>query len=98
MRDREFVREPYVAVEVWIDLQTKFVISQTKFLVLQTNFVCMTDHKLENMRQASPGDRSKAKHWGGGGGGGGGHLGAHRRTLGPHVAVAHKRVAKIGCE
>ena len=63
MRDREFVREPYVAVEVWIDLQTKFVISQTKFLVLQTNFVCMTDHKLENMRQASPGDRSKAKHW-----------------------------------
>ena len=52
MRDREFVREPYVAVEVWIDLQTKFVISQTKLLVLQTNFVCMTDHKLENMRQA----------------------------------------------
>ena len=52
MRHREFVREPYVAVEVWIDLQTKFVIIQTKFLVLQTNFVCMTDHKLENMRQA----------------------------------------------
>ena len=92
MRDREFVREPYVAVEVLIDLQTKFVISQTKFLVLQTNFVCMTDHKLENMRQAF------GRAGGGGGGGGGGHLGAHRRTLGPHVAVAHKRVAKIGCE
>ena len=84
MRDREFVREPYVAVEVLIDLQTKFVISQTKLLVLQTNFVCMTDHKLENMRQAF--------------GRGGGHLGAHRRTLGPHVAVALKRVTKIGCE
>ena len=42
MQHREFVREPFVAVEVWIDLQTKFVIIQTKFLVLQTNFVCMT--------------------------------------------------------
>jgi len=85
MRDREFVREPYVAVEVLIDLQTKFVISQTKLLVLQTNFVCMTDHKLENMRQAF------------GWGGGGGYLGAHRRTLGPNLAVANKRAAKIGC-
>ena len=52
MQDREFVREPYVAVEVSIDLQTKFVIIQTKFLVLQTNFVCMTDHELENMLES----------------------------------------------
>ena len=36
------LREPLVSVEVWSDLQTKFVIIQTRFLILQTNFVCMT--------------------------------------------------------
>ena len=33
------LREPFVAVEVWSDLQTKFVIIQTRFLILQTNLV-----------------------------------------------------------
>ena len=33
------LREPLVAVEVWSDLQTKFVIIQTRFLILQTNLV-----------------------------------------------------------
>ena len=33
------VQEPFVAVEVWSDLQTKFFIIQTRLLILQTNFV-----------------------------------------------------------
>ena len=41
------LREPFVAVEVWSDLQTKFVIIQTRFLILQTNLVwIMTNLKV----------------------------------------------------
>ena len=40
-------REPFGAVEVSSDLQTKFVIIQTRFLILQTNLVwIMTNLKV----------------------------------------------------
>ena len=41
------LREPFVSVEVWSYLQTKFVIIQTRFLILQTNLVwIMTNLKV----------------------------------------------------
>ena len=41
------LREPFVSVEVWSNLQTKFVIIKTRFWILQTNLVwIMTNLKV----------------------------------------------------